>query len=384
MDAYDLYKEAIQKCFLSGGVDRLSEGDLLEVANRFSEEIDRLTEDIKRGLLRDRHILVVGGAGYIGSVLVRELLARGYRVRVLDNLLYNNGSSIADLIENPAFSFIRGDFCDSRVLEQSLESVTDVVLLAALVGDPICRKYPDLAKKINEDGSINLFNKLDDHPIHKFLFASTCSNYGLKSDDEYATEEAELNPQSLYAETKVNVENHILKHKDHVKFCSTILRFSTAYGLSMRMRFDLTISEFVRELALRKNLLVYDENTWRPYCHVADMSQVIVKVIESPCEKVSGEIFNVGTADENYTKKMIAEIALGFCKEGNVHYKKGGFDPRNYRVSFDKICRELNFKNRWTIKRSISTLTEALRNGLFNDVESRKTFYGNYSISGFD
>ena len=327
-----------------------------------------------------RQVLVIGGAGYIGSVLVRKLLFKGYKVKVLDNLLYDNGSSVVDLLENPNFSFIRADFCDGGGLNQWLKDISDIVLLAALVGDPICKKYPEIAKRINEEGSIRLFESLNGRGIDKFIFTSTCSNYGLRSTDQYATEEVELNPQSLYAETKVTVERYILEKKDRVDFCPVILRLATAYGLSGRMRFDLTISEFTRELVLGKDLLVYDENTWRPYCHVVDISEVIIKVIESPKQKVCREVFNVGSNKENYTKKMIVGMVLSYLKKGNVQYKKGGFDPRNYRVSFGKLASNLGFVNNFTIKDSIPKLIEAIRGGLFDDVEKRIEFYGNYSI----
>lgn len=332
------------------------------------------------GSARTRKILVIGGAGYVGSVLVRVLLARGYEVRVLDDLLYDNGSAVADLLENASFSFIRGDFCNDPTIDSALDNVSDVILLAALVGDPICRKYPDRAKRINQDASIRLFDMLANRPVERFVFASTCSNYGLRDDGDCATEESELNPQSLYAETKVNVERYILENKRHVPFSPTILRVATAYGLSPRMRFDLTVSEFVRDLVVNRELVVYDENTWRPYCHVRDISEAIAAVLESPREKISGEVFNVGGRGENYTKKMIVDIILGLVKEGNVHYREAGSDQRNYRVSFDKISSVLSFKNRWKIEHAAAALVSALRNGLFDDFDSRKRFYGNYYI----
>ena len=330
--------------------------------------------------LRKRNVLVIGGAGYIGSPLVRRLLLKGFKVKVLDNLLYANGSSIVDLLEEPNFSFIHGDFCNDKILKESLTETTDVVLLAALVGDPICKKYPILAKQINEEGTIKLFDLLSDRQTDRFVFTSTCSNYGLADSNGYATEETELNPQSLYAETKVNAEQYIIRNADKVNLCPTILRLSTAFGLSKRMRFDLTVSEFTREITLGNDLLVYDEDTWRPYCHVEDISESIIRVLDSPAEKVRGEIFNVGDNKNNYTKKMIVELVLKSAGEGQVQYCKGGGDRRNYRVSFNKINTRLAFRTLFTIEDSIRTLIKAIRNDLFDDVESREEFYGNYSI----
>ncbi len=299
---------------------------------------------LKREVAKDRQILVIGGAGYIGSVLSRKLLSKKYRVRVLDKLIYGNGNSISDLMEDELFSFIFGDFGDNEILEKALKDITDVILLAALVGDPICKKYPELAKRTNEEYPINLIQKLIGRNISSFVFTSTCSNYGLRAaDDSPADEESELNPQSLYATTKIATEKYILGNLEKLDYSPTILRLSTAFGLSRRMRFDLTVSEFTKELALGKDLIVYDENTWRPYCNVTDISDAIIKVIESPRGKVSGEVFNVGSNNNNYTKKMILDLIEKHISKGTIEYKKGGFDPRNYRVSFDKAQKHTSF-----------------------------------------
>ena len=335
---------------------------------------------LQSSLANDRHVLVIGGAGYIGSVLVRKLLDQGYGVRVIDKLLYHNGSSIAELAEHPSFSFINGDFGNQGVLGKALEGITDVVLLAALVGDPICKKYPDLARKVNLEYPRQLIAMLKEREIQRFVFTSTCSNYGLRNDDNPADEESDLNPQSLYAETKVAFEQHILASLGSVAFCPTILRLSTAYGISPRMRFDLSVSEFTRDLALGKELLVYDENTWRPYCHISDISEAIITVLEARKNDVYGQVFNVGSEGGNYTKKMLVDLILKYIPEGIVAYKQGGFDPRNYRVSFDKIRDVLEFGTEFTAEDSVRGLIRAIRGNLFPDMEERKNFYGNYFL----
>lgn len=330
--------------------------------------------------ISDRQILVIGGAGYIGAVLVRKLLTRGYKVRVLDNLIYDNGASISELLSDENFTFINGDFGNEEVLMGALESVTDVVLLAALVGDPICKKYPENAKEINLEYPKKLFDKLKGRGINKFIFTSTCSNYGLVENDEPAYEDFDLNPKSLYAETKVEFERYIISNLEDIDFCPSILRLATAYGISNRMRFDLTISEFTMELALGHDLLVYDENTWRPYCHVLDISKAIINVIESANEKVFGEVFNVGGNEGNFTKKMVVESIQKQLNKTSVSYKEGGFDPRNYRVSFDKIQETLSFEPDFTVRLSISNLIRSFNQGLYSDLEVRKGYYGNYSV----
>ena len=327
-----------------------------------------------------RHVLVIGGAGYIGSVLVRKLLLKGHIVKVLDNLIYNNGSSISDLGAEDDFSFIYGAFGNQENLDAALTDVTDVVLLAALVGDPICKKYPEVAKTTNLEDPIKLIQALHEKNINKFVFTSTCSNYGLREDDLPADEGSELNPQSLYAETKVAFEKYILSKLKEMDCCPTILRLSTAFGISNRMRFDLTISEFTKELALGNDLLVYDENTWRPYCHVSDISNAIIKVIECPKDKVSGQVFNVGGNDGNFTKKMVVQLVQKYIDSTKVSYKEGGFDPRNYKVSFDKVKAVLDFEPRYTVEASIQNLIDSFNNKLFSDVEERKGFYGNYVL----
>ncbi|MEO0404372.1 MAG: NAD(P)-dependent oxidoreductase [Bacteroidota bacterium] len=327
-----------------------------------------------------RNVLVIGGAGYIGSVLSQRLLSQGYKVTALDNLTYGTGNSIGELIENPDFRFVKGDFGDQPLLDQLLGECTDVVLLAAMVGDPICKKYPELTQKVNVDYPKNLFSSMNRKGIKNFVFTSTCSNYGLRTDDTLANEESELNPQSLYAETKIEFEKHILANGNDKDFSSTILRLSTAFGVSNRMRFDLTVSQFTRELALGKDLLVYDENTWRPYCNVADISDVIIKVMESPKETIHNEVFNVGSDHNNFTKKMIVDLIDQVVPGTKVEYKENGMDPRNYKVSFEKLKSKLNYEPKVNVEDSVKALSKAIENGLYHDIETEKNFFGNYAV----
>ncbi len=330
--------------------------------------------------MSQKHVLIPGGAGYVGTALARELLDANYRVTVLDSLLYGHGFAVQQFLNHPAFRFVRGDIRNADQVAQALDGVDHVVLLAALVGDPVCKKYPDLARATNLDASTRLFDMAMGRGIDRFVFASTCSNYGLRETDDLATEEAELNPVSLYAETKVAMERHILNNANRADFSATVLRFATAYGFSQRMRFDLTVSEFIRELAMGKDLLVYDENTWRPYCHVVDISRAIRTVLEADDSDVRAEVFNVGSPDENYTKKMIVEIALECGVPGTVRYNEGGVDPRNYRVSVDKFRDRFGFANARNVHEEAPRLIAAVQAGLFDDVDQRRNHYGNYSI----
>ena len=328
-------------------------------------------------LSTDKHVLVIGGAGYIGSVLAGRLLEQGYRVRVLDALMYDNAVAVGHLLARPGFSFVHGDFCQKSDLTSAMEGVTDVVLLAALVGDPVCRKYPDLTRRINETGTLDLIDQLDQFGIQRFIFMSTCSNYGLQRSDTLATEESELNPQSLYAETKVRVERQLLQAPQAFDFCVTVLRAATAYGLSPRMRFDLTINEFARELALGHELLVYDADTWRPYCHVEDICTAIQLVLEAGAAQVHGQVFNVGDNAENHTKRMIVDLISVTLPGAKIRYQTGSVDPRNYRVSFDKIVANLGFHCGHTVARSAQVLIAAVQSGGFHDVEINPGFHAN-------
>lgn len=328
----------------------------------------------------ERHVLVIGGAGYVGNVLIRKLMGAGYGVRVLDNLLFDHGAGIAGALEEPQLSFVKADLRDVGALEAALDGITDVVLLAGLVGDPLCKAYPDLARSINSDGAQRAFEALDGKGIDRFVFTSTCSNYGLRGNDNPATEEADLSPLSLYAEAKVEFEQFVLARYGDVDFCPTLLRIATAYGISPRMRFDLTISEFTRTLAAGEELKVYDAETWRPYCHVADISKAIMTVLATPAEAVRGEVFNVGHSDENYTKQMLVEIAQEATGSDRVEFVSGGVDARNYRVSFDKIAEKLGFAPDYRVPTAVRSLVEAVRAGAFDDIALRPDFYRNKVI----
>lgn len=380
LDAAGLYRDAIHR-FLG---DQEGAPDPKDAVLRLREEVRRLEEELDRQLVRPRRVLVVGGAGYIGSVLVRCLLERGYLVRVLDALLYGNASTLEGLATDDKFEFVQGDLLNEHLLHRSLENVTDVVLLAALVGDPICKKYPEQAQQINYHGAVAVLEALNHYPINKVVFTSTCSNYGVFHGESPADEEAPLGPVSLYAETKVAVERYILQRKGQVEYCPTILRLATAFGLGFRTRFDLTVNHFARELALGKELLVYDQTTWRPYCHIEDISDAIIRVLEYPREIVDSQVFNVGANHQNHSKEQIVELIRQAVPDARVSYQAGGSDPRNYQVDFSKIRRLLDFAPRHSVARCVKEVAEAVWQGRYADVEEQQTFYGNYRVPVFD
>lgn len=250
-------------------------------------------------------VLVTGGAGYIGSVLVRKLLANGHQVRAFDSLKFG-GDALYDVMLHPNFEFMKGDIRNALDVDTALEGIEGIAHLAAIVGDPACKKFSDEANETNWNGSVNLFNKAEAAGVKRFVFASTCSNYGKMPDpNSFVVETSALNPVSLYAELKVKFEKYILEEKKNSTLCATALRFSTVYGFSPRIRFDLTVNEFTRNATIHGQQEIWGQQFWRPYCHVDDLARSVVLVLESPAEKVKSNVYNVGNTEENYTKGMI-------------------------------------------------------------------------------
>ncbi|MCB1139903.1 MAG: NAD(P)-dependent oxidoreductase [Leptospiraceae bacterium] len=315
-------------------------------------------------------VLVTGGAGYIGSVLVRLLLGLGYRVRVLDSLRFG-GESIADLLNDENFSFIKGDVRDDAALQEALSGVDAVAHLAAIVGDPACAREPEEARSINDAGSRNVYEKALSNGARRFVFASTCSNYGKMSDpNSFVTETSELRPVSLYAETKVAFEEFLMGRSSEA--CAPIvLRFSTVYGISPRIRFDLTVNEFTREIAMGRELKVFGEQFWRPYCHVFDLSRSVALVLGAAEKEVRGQVFNVGDTSENYQKKMIVDEILKQIPDGKVSYVEKNEDPRDYRVAFDKI-QAIGFRISRRVPDGIRQMRRIVQEGFLDDPDAKK------------
>ncbi|NOZ28629.1 MAG: NAD(P)-dependent oxidoreductase [Chloroflexi bacterium] len=312
------------------------------------------------------NVLVTGGAGYIGSVTVAELLRRGHRVRVVDRLLFG-GESLLGAYNTPYFDFVRGDIRDRGTLSDALDGEVDAVVhLAAIVGDPACASQPEEARQVNYEATLGLVDLCRERGISRFVFVSTCSNYGISDPSQPATEESPLNPVSLYAETKVGSERYILQAADD-EFRPCILRLATVFGLSPRMRFDLLVNEFTRDALLHRKLVVYGEQFWRPYVHVQDVAEAIVTVLASPTSLIAGQVFNVGSDSENYQKRQLVELVLQQIPGTQVETVPKGDDPRSYRVSFAKIARILGFRPRWRVPDGIAQVKRALEQGVFDD-----------------
>jgi len=306
-----------------------------------------------------KSILVTGGAGYIGSVLTHKLVELGYNVRIIDSLIYGK-DGISDLISNNSVELIEKDIRDEKTLNDVVKEIDCVIHLAAIVGDPLCKKIPVAAKQINEDATKKLVIVSKNHGVKRFIFASTCSNYG--SASTIVDENSPIQSLSLYSTTKVNSENFILSTKNS-SFEPSILRFATAHGLSPRMRFDLLLQEFLRDAILDKKIKIYGPNFWRPLAHVDDISNACITAIKSSKDVISGEIYNVGHTKENYTKKMLAETIQEFVPSTEIEITESKTDLRTYKVSFDKIKNNLKFVSKKTIRDSISDILTEIEKG---------------------
>lgn len=318
-----------------------------------------------------KKILVTGGAGYIGSVVVRQLLNKGYQVRSIDSLKWG-GDALYDVMQNPNFEFLKGDVRDADAINKAVDGVNGIIHLAAIVGDPACKKYSDEANETNWNGSVNLFEAAEKAGVDRFVFASTCSNYGKMADSEgYVNEESELNPVSLYAELKVKFEDYLMNKRSDSNMCATSLRYSTVYGFSPRIRFDLTVNEFTRNMVLENFQEIWGEQFWRPYCHVDDLSGAALLVLDSPEEKVRANVFGVGDTKENYQKGMIIR-EIQKLVDGEVKYVAKNEDPRDYRVDFSKIKNELGFEITKTVPDGIREIKKVVESNIILDTYGQK------------
>jgi nucleoside-diphosphate-sugar epimerase len=311
-------------------------------------------------------VLVTGGAGYVGSVVVDELLAEGHRVRAFDSLLHGSVPSLLQSWGDDRFQFVRGDVRDAAARQEALVDVEAILHLAAIVGDPACSREPDAAREVNVEGTRGLLDDAQRAGVQRCVIASTCSNYGKMADnDVYATEEFDLRPVSLYAETKVAAELDALARADNLATCC--LRFATVYGVSPRMRFDLTVNEFTREIALGKELVVFGEQFWRPYVHVRDAARAARLALSAPLDQVRGEVFNVGSTDENYRKLDIVELLKLRDPSAKISFVHKDEDPRDYRVSFDKVKDRFGFEVERTVDDGIGEVMTLLESGFLVD-----------------
>lgn len=322
--------------------------------------------------MTDRHILITGGAGYIGSLLTSELLRLNYRVTVLDSLLFG-GESLVPFLHHPNFNFVKSDVTEPRAIKDSCrdgwQKPDALIHLAAIVGFPACQAVgKQVAWKYNVEATKMVFEQAADIGVERFVFASTYSNYGLSPEGKPVTEESPLNPQSIYAETKIAGEEYLLSQKD-APTAPLLFRFATLYGLSPRTRFDLIVNQFVLEAFTKRELIIYQRGYSRSFVHIRDVARGVIMGLEAEQSKIRGQVFNLGTDNGNYSKDDIVRLVLKRIPETIVEYKDLTFggDMRDITVSFAKIRNVLGFETTLDVDDGIRELLFALKSGLIQN-----------------
>lgn len=306
---------------------------------------------------RPRRVLIIGGAGYIGSVMTRYLLKRGYHVSVLDNLMYGY-SPLEELDNHPAYHFYHGDARNIQDLLTAMADVDTVVHLAAIVGDPACELDHKATIDINYEASKILAEACLHKKVDRLLFASTCSVYGASRNGELLTENSPLNPVSLYAETKLKSEEALLS-KAAPPLAVTIFRLATAFGFSYRPRFDLVVNTLTARALHDGEISIFGGSQWRPNVHVLDITRAFAAAIESPKEDIDGRIFNLGSEKENYRISELGEMVRAALPETRIKNVEAAVDRRDYRVGFERIEKMLRWKATVSVRDGIQEIIDA-------------------------
>ena len=294
-------------------------------------------------------ILVTGGAGYLGSKLTEILLNQGHIVNVYDNLFFGS-TGVVPFLDNPKYKLIKDTIKNFGLIETVIQEVDYIIHLAAIVGEPSCKQYESSVCGVNQRATEWISECAYKYDI-PLLFLSTCSNYG--KTNKVVTEDSPVDPLGLYADSKIQAEKVVLENH-HL-----VLRMSTLFGVSYRVRYDITINEFVYQYYRDKTLKIYGENTWRPYLHVQDACNMIIECMEKDLRGV----YNVGFNDLNYQKKEIVNSIVDYLGEGKLEYVEFD-DPRDYKVNFDKIHKELNYQYKFSLKDGIREVYEEIQRGV--------------------
>jgi len=324
---------------------------------------------------RIKNILLIGGAGYIGSVLVKNLLKKNYNVRILDSLIFGYQPLIREFLNAPNLEFIKGDFRNVEYVVKTVKDMDAVIHLGAIVGDPACELDEDLSLEINTTATMLIRQVCKGYGIKKFLYASTCSVYG--ASDEIINEKSKLNPISLYATSKIEAEKAILLLADS-SFAPTIMRISTAFGLSYRPRFDLVVNLLTAKAIKEGKITIFNGFQWRPFIHVEDISKAILLFLDTPITVIGGEIFNVGSNNMNHQIYDLAKKINKIIPHAKIEHINNKEDSRNYRVSFDKIRNMIGFSCNKKLEDGVIEIKKALENDLITDYKDPK--YNNYDL----
>jgi nucleoside-diphosphate-sugar epimerase len=323
-------------------------------------------------------ILLIGGAGYLGAVLTGRLLKEGYPVKILDSFIYGK-KAVEKYKDDPRVEIIEGDIRNIETVNLTMHDTHSVVLLAAVVGDPASKARPGQTVETNYLAAQVVASSSKISGIKKFIYASTCSVYGVGS--EALDETAPLNPVSLYARTKISSEESIMAIADS-SFKPVIMRMSTLYGWSPRMRFDLVVNTMTMSAYTEGKITVFGGNQWRPLLSLEDASEAYLKVLESDLNMTGGRIYNVGSEKQNYRISETAElVAAGIKKvsgkEIPINIEGDIVDVRDYRVSFKKIQNELGFEVKHSISEAAGEIWQKLESKEIKDPK-QKVYYNHY------
>jgi len=319
-----------------------------------------------------RRVCVIGGAGFVGSVLVERLLDEGHDVTVLDSCMYGD-ESIQHLVDRPGCTILRGDLRDTVAIVTACRDTDAVVHLGALVGDPACELDEDLTLEINRDATYTAAALARALGVERFVFASTCSVYG--ATDEQLHEDSLLAPISLYARSKAESEQLLLPLAGN-GFCPTVLRFGTLYGQSHRERFDLVVNLLAAKAVVDGEITITGGEQWRPFVHVADCAEAILQCLHAPRSVVSGRIYNVGSDEQNHTLRDIATIVNDVVPGVRVRFEPAAAQEANYHVSFARIREELGFSPARTVADGIGEIKAAVERGRVSNYTDAR--YSNY------
>jgi len=313
-------------------------------------------------------VLVIGGAGYIGSALLPKLLEKGYQVRLVDLLLYGT-EPIEKFLNHPQLEVMQADFRQIDKIVEAMRDVEAVIHLGGIVGDPASALDEELTTEINLIATRMIAEVAKGSGVGHFIFASTCSVYG--ASDQMLDERSELNPVSLYARCKIASEKVLLQMADE-HFAPVILRFGTIYGLSGRTRFDLVVNLLTAKAYVDKEITIFGGDQWRPFLHVDDAAQALLQVMEAPMGLVRNQIFNVGSNEQNFTIRQVGEIVHSIVADAKVVNKGEDVDRRNYWVNFNKINHSLGFAPNWTVEQGVEQVLQALRSGRVGDYKDAR------------
>lgn len=298
-------------------------------------------------------ILVIGGAGYIGSTLVPELLSQGHAVTVLDALIHGQ-NPLLECCSNPKFDFIKGDICDHNLMVKLIDRFDLIIPLAAVVGAPACKINPTLTRLVNYDAHMKLMNIIS--PSQMVIFPTTNSGYGIGEKDTFCTEESPLRPISEYGRTKVEVEKAFLDKGNAITF-----RLATVFGMSPRMRMDLLVNDFTYRAYKDRFIILFEEHFRRNYIHIRDVAKAFIFAIDN-FNKMKGEAFNAGLSSANLTKRQLCEKIKEYVPDFYIHSAPVGEDPdkRDYIVSNEKL-ESLGWRPHYTLDMGIIELLKGYR-----------------------